>query len=133
MKRIFTIAILFLVLGFFTSCSREARIKLYNHTGSDVVIQVEGETYSIANGRIKTFIFPAKSKKLSIMINDTIWDYSVQYPPIDYCSPTAASIIHMQLEPDGQLYVFLPKTLFPVTDISSQPKGFPLIPKKTDK
>jgi len=120
---------LVLAVASVVSCSRPARMKLYNHSGFDITIVSSRSDIEIANGQSSVFMFPAETSALMIQVDSTAWEYEMPYPPREYCDPTAASVIHAQLEPGGRLYVFLPNTQFPVTDLSLQPDGFPLEPR----
>ena len=127
MRNYSTLACVCLLL--ITSCSRAPRLKFFNNTGADITITVDAGKTTIANGTSEKVWFPNKSFAMQIEADQQRWSYSLGgYPPRDYCKPTAASIVHVQLEPDGRVYVFLPGTRLPQNDLSGQPEGFPLKP-----
>lgn len=127
MKVHLTVACVCLLL--FTSCSRAPRLNFFNNTGGDITVTVDAGSTTIASGRAEKILFPYKSFTMQIEAGERHWSYALGgYPPREYCTPTAASLIHVQLEHDGRVYVFIPGTRLPQQNLSGQPEGFPLQP-----
>lgn len=119
-------------LIYLTSCSKPAQILLYNNSGSDLEVRTDDGTDIIESGCSKRIKYPMESS-LTIRKSSTVWVYKVnKFPPREFCEPTAAATIHAQIEADGRIYVFLPKTALPVEDLISQPDGFPLMPLESE-
>jgi hypothetical protein len=115
------------------SCSRAPRLKLCNQTDADITITVEQWQTTITKGATAVFTFPFATKRLAISTSSKTWEYDFPYPPREYCQSGGSAVIHAQLEADGRIYVFLPKTSLPAADLSTQPDGFPLNARDENK
>lgn len=124
MKKILFFAVLLMVC----SCSKPAKLLLYNNTQS-VINVIDGEKkVSIPASSSRKIKYPINGK-FAVEYKDTLWTYTVdRFPPKEYCTPVAAATIYAQIEADGAIYVFFPKSDLPSSDLNSQPEGFPLMP-----
>ena len=110
------------------SCSKPTKLLLYNNTGLVIHVEDGAKRVAIAASCSKKIKYPTNGR-LSIECGNASWTYTIsRYPPMEYCEPTAATIIYAQIETNGAIYVFLPKSNLPSPDLDSQPEGFPLMP-----
>jgi len=132
MKQIFSIhkwIMLGVCAGLFCSCSSPPKLILYNNTGSAIRVVSAGKEITIAAFEQKDIPFPAHTRKMTILFNTTKWRYHINYPPKEYCKPTACTRIKAQIEKDGSIYIGLPSLKLPFSSLPIQPDSFPLMPK----
>ncbi len=120
------------VLGL--GCSSPLYLNLYNHAETDLTIYVEGRTYQFPKNSQVTVKYP-KSQTIKIAAGDVAWAYTVASAPRRYESPLWAGSsefeIYCQIEPDGRIYILIPKTVIPTSSLPPQPADFPLVPVKS--
>ena len=117
--------------GLFSSCSVFPEVVLYNHSGKDLTLRSDSQSYYIANGAIISVRDPGLTRIMKLSYEGGEWEYKFAYPPREFFKPKfpAGEEIHFQVEPGGLVYVLKPDISMPVQELPLQPPGFPLTPK----
>ncbi len=115
-----------------TSCHRGAGFDLENNTGQDLALiglnSVGQPTkYEVKKNRVLQM---GMFSKLEIRHQNGQWIYTnaADIPRKYWKRGRMVSVISLQIEPDGAIYVLLPGTRGPVSNFPAQPQGYPLKP-----
>ena len=117
------------------ACTRAPYLVVFNRTDVPLTIQrtppYESDV-TIAPGVVVRARFP-DSMRLTVTAGATTWRYALIFPPPELArwSTLGTPEFQLQLEPDGRVYVLPPTSRLPVTDLPSQPPGFPLAPSSS--
>ncbi len=120
----------------FVSCQKGFVFRVFNHTGSDLVLlsydtEMHALEYSIKTGAAEDIASPTA---LTVTLpSGGRWEYEMRTVPRKYWysrSSLGKSDIRLQIEPDGLIYVLEPGTPSPVVQLPKQPEGFPLHPRR---
>jgi hypothetical protein len=113
-----------------TSCHPGVVVDWLNNSGQDLVVvtinaRSEETTYAIKKNRVLRTGIPVK---LRIEHNTGSWHYEPPTVPERFWRSKNAmvSVISLQIEKDGSIYVLQPGTRGPVTNFPAQPVGYPL-------
>jgi len=121
--------LLTLLLG---SCSGPLYVLLFNNSASPIRISQMEAVVTIAAGTQETLAIAPGSRlrvttekeRLEFPFIEVSGEYLEAYKWVWYR-------VHLQFQPDNSIAVVKPKQPMPSTELSAQPEGFPLVPKKT--
>ena len=114
------------------ACSRAPHLVVYNRAGVPLTIQrtppYESDV-TIAPGTTQRVRFP-DTMQLTVVAGAATWRYAVRFPPREFArwSRLGSPEFHIQVEPDGRVYVLPPDVQLPVSKLPPQPSGFPISP-----
>jgi len=114
------------------ACSRAPHLVVYNRTGVPLTIQrtppYESDV-TIAPDTTQRVRFP-DAMQLIVVAGAATWRYAVRFPPRELArwSTLGSPEFHIQIEPDGRVYVLPPDVQLPADELPSQPSGFPISP-----
>ena len=129
-----TISLLFFSLSLLVlSCSRGFVYKVFNNSGQDIVVMSYDsasvlKSIPLQNRQARDVPFPSK---LIIRNASRDWKYTLPLYRSEYEYTRAAGfrVQDVQIEPNGSIYLLLPKTTAPVAQFPPQPPNFPLTPQ----
>ncbi len=137
MKSSYALLLLFALALLLTGCHSVLEIEMVNNTGQDLAIdsfdtQMKRTSYSLRAGetaRINVWY------KLQILHGGETWDY--HGPPVPPPLPknfrkrigVNRFLEKYQIGKDGAIYVLLPDSQRPTSDLPPQPSGYPVRPK----
>ena len=133
----------FIVYSFFmlvlTSCSVPLACKLYNNTGAPLeVIKYESgkvlQAALIDNKSSHSFngcVYGDYQVEIGEMsYNFEVPSYSIdeeKYVEYEGALFWGKRVVRAQVEPSGKIYLLQKEEQFPLTDLSSQPEGYPIV------
>jgi hypothetical protein len=105
---------------------------VFNHAGTSLTIRQTppyDADVTIAPGETRRLRFP-DAMRLTVAAGEATWRYAVAFPPRELArwSTLGRPEFHLQVEPDGRVYVLPPDAAPPVQALPPQPPGFPLVP-----
>ena len=116
-----------------TSCHPGLGIDLYNNSDQDLTV------VTINQSSLETVCKVKKHRTVRIGIVAKVrvdypggsWHYEFVVAPEEFWrhQNSMVSVINLQIEKDGKIYVLSPDTREVVTNFPPQPSGFPLVPK----
>ncbi len=123
-------------------CTFTEYIGIFNNSGSAMyIILLEENAKKIveiddAEKRyIKISSLPLE--KIEMLINNNVWIYSWNYFEMSHFikregfGPWSKIVYRFQIESDGLIYILRQSDQFILNDLSNQPRGYPIKPKKT--
>jgi hypothetical protein len=124
---------LLLSLLLMTSCHPGVIIDLFNNSRHELVVTTinqrsEETTCKVKQNRVVRIGIAAKVRVDS---PSGSWHYEFVVAPEEFWRRhnSMVSVINVQIEKDGKIYVLSPDTREVVTNFPPQPSGFPLVPK----
>ena len=114
------------------ACSRAPHLVVYNRTGVSLTIErtppYESDV-TIAPEAKQRLRFP-DAMQLTVIAGDAMWRYAVRFPPRELArwSTLGSAEFHVQIEPDGRVYVLPPDVQLPADELPPQPPDFPISP-----
>jgi hypothetical protein len=118
-----------------TSCHPGTKVEIVNNTGQNLTVvsldTVLKETlYPVASNQTVRIKVPYK---LQVRLAGEIWNYDFPSTPLPQRFRERIGgnwyLEEYQLEKDGSLYVLLPGTQAPTSDLPQQPTGYPIRPR----
>jgi hypothetical protein len=134
MKTLYSFYGITFVLLLVGSCQLPPLIVIYNHSGQDLIVHADKNTYQVRSNATGEIQYPGNEQILRIEDGSEVLRYKIYYPPKDYMSGSSfrSYVINCQIEPDRKIYVVKVGTPMPVKDIPQQPTYFPLAPLRKD-
>jgi len=125
--------LLILVALMATSCHPGVVIALQNNSGQDLVVvglnhNLEETKETVGKNRVITIgVF----YELRVEHKNGEWNYDSKpiSPEFQKKKNFNVSVIGLQIEKDGAIYVLSPGTKGPVSSLPPQPDGYPLVPR----
>jgi len=124
--------LLILVALLVTSCHRGVVIELRNNSGQDLVVvgvnhNLEGNKETVRKNCVLTM---GLFYKLRVEHKNGEWNYDSKRIPPEFQKKKnfMISVIDLQIEKDGAIYVLSPGIKGPVSNFPPQPDGYPLLP-----
>jgi hypothetical protein len=128
-------SISFIPLLLFVSCASGVVVELQNNSGEDLVVvniypNGQEETYRIKKNRVLHMGVPSRLRVEHIHGK---WSYEHSSIPMEFekRKNSMISVISLQIEKDGTIYVLPPGAKGPAGDFPAQPPGYPLRPNQT--
>ena len=129
---LFTCSLLLLLL-LVTSCHPGVVVDLFNNSGQDLTVVTinqgfEDTIYHVKKGRILRI---GVSAKLRIEHLNENWNYERMAIPQQFWKREnfMISVINLQIEKDGMIYMLLPDARGLQANLPPQPTGYPLKPE----
>ena len=133
MKRLFQVFVSLCIIVAVNGCTIPETCMLYNNIGQDIKIIRLKTDGSITEQKVKarsTVKLKWGFSTYRIVGEDTIWDYDLVKPDVDFVFDAGFDrLFKVQLEKGGHIYILQPDQSFPASKFPKQPEGFPLLPK----
>lgn len=114
-----------------TSCSIPVTVNLFNNTGINQIVMIEGNTIEIGDGE-SGYIEGLEFSEFSIVSESEYRNYVTRSIPVSGIvwrgwGPFSKRLLYLQLESDGKIWVS--KSKKKVANFGEQPEGFPISPQ----
>ncbi|MFO0775594.1 MAG: hypothetical protein U0172_13115 [Nitrospiraceae bacterium] len=125
------LAIIVLASWATSGCPPTPRLFVYNNAGVPVEFMTEPSRTMILSGALLQIGLPNGHYMRANIAGVKVTYYISTFPP-EYRKSTYTGFedVHLQLEVGGAIYLIRPDEVLPATDLSMQPKGFPLLPSE---
>jgi hypothetical protein len=120
--------LLALVAGFvWVAADRLPSIALVNNTDQQLLVSSQGTSVVLPRETMANFPYPGNTQVFDVEFPESriTWRYTWAPCGLQY---NIHNVIHMQLEPDGSIYLLSNAAHQPVIDLPPQPAGYPLKP-----